>query len=469
MTVYESGTATAIRQEVAARVGETRYKLWFADSARFELNETENELVVGVPNLFFQDWLANNFLPLLKEVAQKVAGRPLAVRIVVDPELFHRIRRNGEPRERRAVLPSDSASSSEVNQQAPRSEEAPRDRYTFDNFVVGPCNEFAFCACREVARRPGAAFNPLVIFGPLGTGKTHLLRAIANAVSQGKRPRRPLYLTSETFTNRFLEAMDNRQLGRFRREVRGADVLLLDDLQFLTRTTATQRELLHTIDELVGSQAQVVVASDQHPSYLTSLSPSLRERLITGMACELHLPDRETREKVLRLKSERLGLSLSEPVLNFVVDNVAGSMREVEGALNRLLAVASLSGRKLTIDIARQAIADLIRRQLRRVTIRDIERSVCQLFHLDSKTLRSRSRASGVVYPRLIAMYLARKHTGASYQEIGQYFGGRLHTTAISAERRVRELIEKHAVLQIGGARWSIDDVVAAIERSLGV
>lgn len=465
--VHESGTATAVRQEVAARVGETRYQLWFADSARFELHE--NELIVGVPNLFFQEWLATNFLGLLKEAAQTVLGYPVSVRIVVDPELFQRVRENGSTVSRSRQRTAEPTAGP-LRDDEPREEgEEARDRFTFDRFVVGACNEFAYSAAVEVTRRPGVALNPLVLYGPLGTGKTHLLRAIAHAVTRHRRSCRAVYLTSETFTNRFLEAMQARQLAKFRREIRGARFLLLDDLQFLTRTVATQRELLHTVDELVAARAQVVVASDQHPSYLSSLSAALRERLVTGMTCELRLPDRETRERILRAKAAELKLSLSEPILQFVVDNVAGSVRELEGALNRLLAVASLSRCKLTLDVARQAIADLIRRRLQRVTMKDIERSVCQLFNLDAKTLRSRSRASGVAYPRLIAMYLARKHTGASYKDIGKYFGGRLHTTAISAEKRVRDLIEKHQTVQIGGVRWSIEDVVAAIERTLGV
>ena len=456
--------AAAIRQELAARVGELRYNLWFRDNTKFELNG--NELVIGVPNLFFQDWLAANFLSLLKETSQAVAGRPLTVRIVVDPALFRALRQLQQQTAAGTTTPANGASRAEGNGAV---EAAIECRYRFDNFVVGPCNEMAVVAAKRVCQQPGKAFNPLVLYGPLGSGKTHLLRAIEHQTRRRRPANRAIYLTSEAFTNRFLDAMQSKKLTAFRKDMRNPRYLLLDDIQFIARTNATQRELLHTIDELVSNNQQVVVTCDQHPSYLSALSEPLRERLVTGFTCELSLPDRETRWRILETKAEDAGLELSDAVKQFVVEHLGGSVRELEGAVNRLLAAASLRQRKLTVDTARQALADLLRRRVKRISLREIERSVCQFFALDTKSIRSRSRASRVAYPRMIAMYLARKHTGASYETIGRHFGGRLHTTVMAAERRVRQWLEQRACLQIGDTRWPVDDALMAIERSLGL
>ncbi len=463
MKVKETGLAAAIRQEVAARVGELRYNLWFKDNTKFELDG--RELVVGVPNLFFQEWLSGNFLSLLKDAAQRVAGHAVRVRIVVDPELFRQMRRNeASPNcEHNAANRTSAAATAE-----PDNADKPPCRYRFDNFVVGPCNELAVVAARQVAENPGNAFNPLVLYGPFGTGKTHLLRAIEHQTRRRRGTSRAVYLTSESFTNRFLEAMQTRKLSAFRKEMRSARYLLLDDIQFIARTNATQRELLHTIDELVSNNQQVVVTCDQHPGFLSALGEALRERLVTGFTCELTLPDRDTRRRILETKAEAIGLQLSEAVKQFVIDHVVGNVRELEGAVNRLLAAASLRQRKLTVETARQALVDLLHRRIKRVTLRDIERAVCQLFHLDTKTIRSRSRATAVAYPRMLAMYLARKHTGASYEAIGKHFGGRLHTTVMAAERRVRQWLQERATLQIAGSCWPVEEALAAIERSLG-
>ncbi len=461
--VTETGLAAAIRREVAARVGELRYNLWFRDNTKFELDG--GELVVGVPNLFFQDWLSANFLGLLREAAHSVTGHAVRVRIVVDPELFRQMRRN------EAAPPSQSRpTNGTAVSEGDESDETklPAARYRFENFVVGPCNELAVVAAKQVAQNPGRAFNPLVLYGPFGTGKTHLLRAIEHQTQRRRGSSRPIYLTSEAFTNRFLEAMQARKLSGFRKEMRSTRFLLLDDIQFIARTNATQRELLHTIDELVSNNHQVVVTCDQHPSFLNALSEPLRERLVTGFTCELALPDRETRRRILETKAAAIGLQLSEPVKQFVIDHVIGNVRELEGAVNRLLAAASLRQRKLTVETAREALVDLLHRRVKRVTLRDIERAVCRLFQLDTKTIRSRSRATSIAYPRMLAMYLARKHTGASYEAIGKHFGGRLHTTVMAAERRVRQWLQDRAILTIGGASWPVEEALAAIERSLG-
>jgi chromosomal replication initiator protein len=456
----DTDVVAAIAREVAVQVGELRYNLWFKDNARLEI--VDNELVIGVPNLFFQEWLNSNFLGPLRKATESVLGRRLAIRLVVDGELFRAARTRdgkGPP-----VVPVKSNGAGPPGAATRR----PGHRgQTLDNFVVGPPNRMAYAAALRAAEEPSDQINPLIVYGPLGLGKTHLLRGIAHAARERHRNLSVVYMTAEAFTNAFLEEMRGGRLGAFRQRVRGADLLLIDDVQFLASKTATQNELLHTYEAFDASGKQMVLAADEHPRLIRDFSDQLLNRLVSGMACPLQPPDFDTRLGILTLRSQEVGLRLDREVLEFVASHFRTNVRELEGAMHCLKAHAEFTRAPIDLAAAQHALAELMRHSTKCVTLKEVEEAICQIFNLNASELRSATRSRAVTHPRMLAMYLARKYTGAAYDAIGEHFGGRDHSTVISAERKVEAWIDAAATMSFSGRPWRIADAIRAIEQKL--
>lgn len=334
--------------------------------------------------------------------------------------------------------------------------------------MAGPGTRLALAACGEMAEAVGSTFNPLVVHGGIGLGKTHLLEGIAQSVSRRHPGARVVHQTAEAFTNGFLESMRTGTLNAFRSRYRSADVLILDDVHFLAAKRATQDEFQHTFDALVSSGAAVVLASDQHPRLIPKLTDELATRLLGGMVVKLEAPDPTTRRAILKAKAASRGVDLPDAVAAYIADHLRSSVRELEGALHSVLAHAGLTGRRLDLDLARTALRDTIRHTAQAIALKDIERAVSSLFDLPAEGLKSDSRARSVTHPRMLAMYLARKHTGAAYSEIGRYFGGRNHSTVISAEKKVRSWLADERRQSLLAGFETVGDVLAAVERSLG-
>lgn len=460
MNVFDTDVATTIAQEVAAQVGELRFNLWFKENARLEM--TDHELVVGVPNLFFQEWLSSNFLAPLRKAVQVVTGQRVPVRLVVDAEMF-RTQRSRE----HATAPKTSASESPVAAAAGEAKRPTRRGQTFDNFVVGPSNRLAHAAALRLVDDPTAQFNPLVIYGSLGLGKTHLLRAIAHGVRERHRGLQVLYMSAEAFTNSFLEDMRAGRLGTFRQRMRHVDLLLVDDVSFMASKKATQAELLHTFEALDAEGKQVVLAADRHPRQIKDFSDSLVDRLLAGLTCPIEPPDFDTRVNIIESKVRTLGLALRRDVVEFVATHFRTNVRELEGALHSLKGHSELSGATITVASARQTLDELIRHSTKTVTLKEVEQAVCQTFDVRADQLRSASRSRAISQPRTLAMYLARKYTGAAYEAIGEHFGGRNHSTVMFAERKVQRWIDEASTLLFSGRPWQISDVIRAIEQRL--
>jgi chromosomal replication initiator protein len=450
----------AIAREVAAQVGELRYNLWFKDNARLEV--TESELVIGVPNLFFQEWLGSNFLAALRKATETVLGRRLNVRLVVDGELF-RAARSRDATDRAKASPNAQAIADAVPQAGRQGTRG----QSLDNFVVGPTNRMAHAAALRVAEEPAAQINPLILYGPLGLGKTHLLRGVAQAARERHRNLSVLYMTAESFTNTFLEEMRCGRLNAFRQRVRGADLLLIDDVQFLASKKATQNELVHTYDTFHAAGKQMVMAADEHPRSIANLNEQLLNRLASGMACPVQPPDFDTRLGILALRCQELGLRLDRKVQEFVASHFRTNVRELEGALHCLKAHAEFTGTTIDQSAARQALGELMRHNTKTVTLKQVEDAVCEMFQVQASELRSSKRSRAATQPRMLAMYLARKYTPAPYDAIGKHFGGRDHSTVISAERKVQSWIDDSTTLAIGGRPWHVGDAIRAIEQKL--
>jgi chromosomal replication initiator protein len=449
----------ALRAAVSQKLGEVRFGRWFGNGVRMALSGEGDALEVRVPDPFFRTWIRNHYSTSLLEAAQTVAGRAVRLSIEVHDQA-------------RQICPEAQPRPGNVVETRPPRTEFPippgRPPKRLDDFVTGAGNRLAHAAAREMAELAGASFNPLVIHGGVGLGKTHLLEAIGHALRQAHPAWNLAQLTAEAFTNGFLEAMRGGSLPSFRTRFRSAGGLIVDEIHFLAAKRATQDEFLHTFNALLDKGAPIILSADQHPRLISRLGDELVTRFLGGMVVKLEPPDLATRRAILQAKAAARGVDLPEPVVGYIAENLRTSVRELEGALQTVIGQAALSGKRLDVDIAKAALKDTIRHTVQTVALRDVERAVCQFFQINAEALRSDSRARALAYPRMLAMYLARKHTGAAFSEIGQYYGGRNHSTVISAEKKVEKWLraEEHAGHLPGFE--SVADLIAELERALG-
>lgn len=443
---------SALRAAVSQRLGEVRFGRWFGDGVRLALSGDGDALEVRVPNPFFRAWIQSHYSTTLLEAAEAVAGRSMRLSIQVHDE---------------AQLPQGEVVESRPPQGEPsiRSGRPPK---RLEDFVTGPGNRVAHAAAREMAQSAGASFNPLVIHSGVGLGKTHLLEGIGHSLRQAHPAQNVVQVTAEGFTNSFLEAMRGGSLNSFRTRFRSAGGLIVDEVHFFAAKRATQDEFLHTFNALIDKGVPIILSADQHPRLISRLSDELITRFLGGMIVKIEPPDLATRRAILQTKAAARGVDLPEPVIGYIAEHLRTSIRELEGALQTVIAQAALTGKRLDLNVAQAALKDTIRHTVQTVALRDVERAVCQLFQISAEALRSDSRARALAYPRMLAMYLARKHTGAAYSEIGQYYGGRNHSTVISAEKKVQKWLRAEEDRGHLPGFESVADLLADLERALG-
>jgi len=493
---------------VAARVGAGRFNLWFQGHARFVPLGTA--VVVASRNSHTQEWLEHTFGSAVKEAVAEVCGPGVPVQWEVDAELLgaEDARTEGPTQARsaeRGTRNEEKAGkelpSSHSALRAPRSALGQVDLFgdpvvppkpkvkrpnpdevalarplttqrtgrrwkALADFVAGPCNRVAHASALSVVEEPGQGANPLVIHGPVGTGKTHLLEGIYLGLKK-QSDQRPCYVTAEEFTTRFVQASRLGKMSAFRRQFRECSTLLLDDLHFLATRKATQEEFLHTFDALVADGRQVVVTTDCHPRLADELMPELVDRLLGGAVWSLLPPDPETRLEILRKKSCGAVPAIPDPVLKSLATSLRGNVRELEGAVNSVRHYAKVTGRPADMQTAREALGDLLRHAVRVVTVADVDAAVCTTLRLAAGTLQSKARSWAVSHPRMIAIYLCRKHTAATYGEISKHFGAKTHSTAVAAEKKVRAWADKGESVAIGDRDWPVKELLDRIEREL--
>ena len=476
MTTCTRDAVAALAGAIARRIGEPRYKLWFEGHTHFQ--RQGDEMIIGVPNRHFEEWLTRTFRPAVAEAVEEVFGEPLPIRFVIDAELFQAARREQAEVQAARSTPRPAASTARDEQpsrRTPTPQEAtppPAPRrgrrwHRLVDFVVGPCNRVAHASALSVVESPGEAANPLVLYGPVGTGKTHLLEGIYAGVRKAHPDWKPTYITSEEFTNRFVQAMRHDKLAGFRRQFRDCDVLLVDDLHFLATKKATQEEFLHTFDALLADGRQLVLTCDCHPRLADDFSPELVDRLLGGAVWGLAPPDADTRLNILRARARQGDGPVPEGVLAFLAGQLRGNVRELEGAIQSIRHYARVTGRPIDVALVREALADLLRHAVRVVQAADVDRAVCALLQLGAGALQGKGRAWAISHPRMVAMYLARKHTALSYSDIGSHFGGRNHSTVVAAEKKVRQWLASNAELGLGERRVRVRELVERIERDL--
>jgi chromosomal replication initiator protein len=395
-------------------------------------------LLVSAPSSFAKGWLERRHATLIQDTVSRVIGRAV--------ELKFTVAENGNGHAQRAAAAAAKTAAPTETPARRVQKEKLNPRYSFDTFVVGNSNNFAYAAARAVAETPAHAYNPLFIYGGVGLGKTHLLQAIGHYVSQNHPKLSLRYVTSERFTTDFINSIrDNKDQGSsFQRRYRRNDVLIVDDIQFIAGKERTQEEFFHTFNALYEAGKQVVLSSDRPPREIAALEDRLRSRFESGLIIDIQPPDLETRIAIVQKKANAGGLSFDGPIYEFIATAVHSNIRELEGALVRVAAFSSLTGQPVTLDFVRDVLKDVLEeRATRPVSVGLILSEVCRYFHVSKVDVLSSKRSRAIVYPRQVAMYLARYMTELSLPRIGSEFGGRDHTTVLHATRKIEQLINE--------------------------
>ena len=428
-----------LKVKLKKQVGETAYKSWLR---QISFKSAENDsLTVSVPTKFLRDWIATHYAEKIKVLCKEKNPEIEILKIVVKQTGGRivpgttRLVENQSNNERKYDVRSQQMLS------YPEDFGAPLDpRYAFDNFVVGKSNELAFAAAQRVAEAEKVTFNPLFLYGGVGLGKTHLMNAIGWKIKKNNPNRKVIFLSAEKFMYQFVRALRYKDTATFKDQFRSIDVLMIDDVQFIGGKENTQEEFFHTFNALVEQNRQIVVSADKSPLDLEGVAERLRSRLGGGLIADIHPTTYELRLGILMEKAKKRGVDIPSKVLEFLSYKIVSNVREMEGALNRLVAHATLVGSPITIDTAQEVLQDLLRAHDKKVTIEEIQKKVAEHFNIRITDMHSPRRSRSVARPRQVAMYLAKSITSRSLPEIGRKFGGRDHTTVMHAVRKIEEL-----------------------------
>jgi len=436
----ELGTVwSALSTLIAARVSADGYQRWFSDVE--VCGDDGSTLTLSVPNPIQKFFIESNYLPLLQEAAAEAFDTTRQICIVarqnddIEDAPVLQQQRLEDPVPTRSAARERASSATVSTGMNPRN--------TFDSFVVGSNNQFAYAAALAVAQAPAKTYNPLFIYGGSGLGKTHLLQAVGHHVLASRKNAKVFYLSSEQFTNEFIDAIQHGTLVKFRKKYRQADVLMIDDIQFLAGKERSQEEFFHTFNTLHDGHKQIILSSDRPASEIEKLEQRLVSRFEWGMTGELQPPDMETRIAILKSKAAALKIELDAWVIEFLADKIRNNVRRLEGALMRVASYRSLSGRQITREDIETLLRDIFQEQARRaVTIDQIQRKVAETFDLRLADMTSKRRLASIAFPRQIAMYLSRAMTNSTLTEIGDSFGGKDHGTVIHACKLIKRRME---------------------------
>lgn len=409
------------------------YNLWFAPIQA--LTSDADSISLKVANDFCELWLKDNYLGLIQDVLMHASGQQLKVSFQVGTDL---------PTNERPELKIDKAKEvEEIDRNNGNRDVLFNPKNTFDTFVVGNNNNFAHAAALAVAQSPGKSYNPLFLYGGVGLGKTHLLHAIGQYVVSHKKGARVAYLSSEKFTNEYIDGIQNNQLARFRKKYRVTDVLLIDDIQFLSGKERIQEEFFHTFNALHEAHRQIVLTCDRPAGEIQNLENRLVSRFEWGLVTDLQPPDAETRVAILRKKEKSMGVELPDDILNFLAHRIRSNIRRLEGALIRVASYASLTGKKLSVEMVEALLRDVLHEEGRfAINIEVIQKKVAEHFDIRLADMTSKRRPENIAFPRQVAMFLARQLTESSLNNIGEAFGGRDHGTVLHACRLVKDRME---------------------------
>ncbi|GGJ64738.1 chromosomal replication initiator protein [Anoxybacillus voinovskiensis] len=423
--------------EIEKKISKPSFETWLKSTKAHSLKG--DTLVIVAPNEFARDWLDSRYAHLIGETLYDITGEELTIKFIIPHN----------PEEELELKPTTKKQRKLEEEQTDFPQSMLNPKYTFDTFVIGSGNRFAHAASLAVAEAPAKAYNPLFIYGGVGLGKTHLMHAIGHYVIEHNPSAKVVYLSSEKFTNEFINAIRDNKADDFRNKYRNVDVLLIDDIQFLAGKEQTQEEFFHTFNTLHEESKQIVISSDRPPKEIPTLEDRLRSRFEWGLITDITPPDLETRIAILRKKAKAEGFDIPNEVMLYIANQIDSNIRELEGALIRVVAYSSLINKEINADLAAEALKDIIPSAKPKViTIQDIQRVVGEHFNLKMEDFKAKKRTKSVAFPRQIAMYLSRELTDCSLPKIGEEFGGRDHTTVIHAHEKITKLLQTDSQLQ---------------------
>ncbi len=428
---------------VKSEMSEVSFNTWIKSCEPISISDTS--IKISVPNSFTKDILDKRYKSLVANSIEAVCSKLYDIKFIIESDLNNEDElnssdnsiKNRNKNSTKNIVVNDEMSST-LNP-----------KYTFNSFVIGNSNRFAHAASLAVAEAPAKAYNPLFIYGGVGLGKTHLMHAIGHYFVKYNTKAKVVYVSSEKFTNELINAIKDDKNEEFRKKYRNVDVLLIDDIQFIAGKERTQEEFFHTFNELHDANKQIILSSDRPPKEIPTLEDRLRSRFEWGLIADIQVPDFETRMAILKKKADVENLKVANEVMGYIATKIKSNIRELEGALIRIIAYSSLTNREVTVDLASEALKDIIsKKQGKHVTIPSIQEIVANYFNLKIDDLKSQRRTRNVAYPRQIAMYLSRKLTDMSLPKIGEEFGGRDHTTVIHAYEKISENLKSDENLQ---------------------
>lgn len=425
---------SAILAEIGKEISKPSFETWFTSTRPISLND--HCLVVAVPNDFTREWLQNRYHDIIKNKINEVTSQNYDLQFVVSSDFIDLEESSENTTVIHPVVNTREQEKKQLSLFNPR--------YTFESFVVGPCNRLSHAASLAVAKTPSKAYNPFFIYGGVGLGKTHLLHAIGQYVSNHHHYENILYCSSEKFTNDFINSIRDNKTAEFRNKYRSMEILLIDDIQFLAGKEQTQEEFFHTFNTLHNLNRQIVVSSDRPPKEIPTLEDRLRSRFEWGLITDIQSPDLETRIAILRKKALTEDLDISNEVIHYIASKIENNIRELEGALIRIVAYASLSNSEITLELTDEALKNILFTSKKKISIQKIIQSTAEHFHLTVNDLCGKRRTKDIALARQVAMYLSRNLTELSLPKIGEEFGGRDHTTVLYAVRKIENILENN-------------------------
>ncbi|MGM0499845.1 MAG: chromosomal replication initiator protein DnaA [Bacillota bacterium] len=434
-------------ENIKEKITNPSFNTWFSET-KAVMTTAENQLVLQVPNNFIQEWIESQYTDLIEEILTDLTSNKWTL-ILLTPEEVKKFKENKKnstnKNEEKKEIEIVNKNSEENDDESELKQNGFNPKYTFDTFVVGNSNRFAHAASLAVAEAPAKAYNPLFIYGDVGLGKTHLMQAIAHFILKNNPDYKVVYVSSETFTNELINSIKDDSTVDFRDKYRNIDILLVDDIQFLAGKERTQEEFFHTFNTLHESNRQLIISSDRPPKEIPTLEERLRSRFEWGLITDIQKPDLETRIAILRKKADIENLTIPNEVVIYIANKIQSNIRELEGALVKVIAYSSLVDREIDVDLAREALKDLVNKKKTEsieVNIERIKKIITNDYNLRMEDMHSKKRTQNIAFPRQIAMYLSRELTDFSLPHIGDEFGGRDHTTVIHAHNKIQEKIE---------------------------
>jgi len=414
-----------ICRTVKPKIGESAFEAWLKP-IRPKIDDNSHLLILEVPNEFSKDWVTQHYDLLLRDLVKNLKSE-LGIEYRVNP----------------LIVPEQKTTKAPDRRPAPKERQEEtfflNPKYTFENFVVGPSNRFTNAACLSIAESPAKAYNPLFIYGRVGLGKTHLMQAICHRIRKKNAQTRFYFTPSEKFTNELISAIQHRSTQAFREKFRNVDVLLIDDIHFIANKEATQEEFFHTFNALYDNHKQIILSSDRPPREIQKLEERLVSRFGWGLVADIQPPDLETRIAILRKKVEHETIPIPDDVMLLIAETIKTNIRELEGALVRVIAYSLLEEKKITLEMAKTVLKDLLKEVSRQISMENIQKTVADYYKINVGDIKTKKRVQSVVFPRQVAMYLARELTALSLPEIGAGFGGKDHTTVLHAFKKIQK------------------------------